>query len=650
MFKRSLLGLLILSAFVSNTNAEEIPYSLEFKYITRFPYETTVQKVGEDLFLAYDELSNFKGFNNKELLKKHKFDGKDYVKIQDFAVIKDMPEAFMLDGTLKAEFMPKQEWNLAGNKYTIKPTGEPINYFNYDLTYKPQTQSIDGLFNVVASNGKGKYLDLNFGYSNKFNLGSVSYNIHDQENKNKWTIGSAFSQNGLGNSMNFFGIKLESDHISEPTYNDRVNTQFTGKLDTESVANLFINDTIYRTYKLRPGEFSFLNVSNNLTYDGQAKLVVKDINGNEKVITQTLFGAPLNLAAGKSKYGFDFGMHKNDETKKFDSWVLSGNYAYGITDKFTVKGDFQASQEGRNLNLGVVSALPGFTLSPTVSFGTTGNAIGVDALTTSTMGTLNLIYRKYNNYSDGGSLHNYSGDTMMAAGSVNVFGKPIYGSIAKQGENYTYGVGTSFELSKETTLSVDYRKSSITGDSIFATLKFNFGGRVQSVQYNSRENTYTTGFSNSSNLLNRFNYNATVVKKEEDYIVNADFRYPTEHANYGVYTAYDTMSKQSFLQFNTSGSVLYHDNKLNFGRYISDSILYFDTGYKDVVFKDGSGYAGTTGKNGVSYMPINSYSDIKMNIDTENTDELLVTDRVEYTGNALPRSLLKIKPKVEKIE
>ncbi len=649
--KRSLVGLLLITSLTNLVYAEETPYSIDLKDMARVPLETTVQKIGDDIFVLFDDLDYFKDLSNKDKMTKKKIGDAEYVDIREFATIKDYAASYLIDGVVKPDFMPKQEWNLSGLKYSIQPKGLSTNYLNYTFNYDVNSKKQTGTLGFVSSNGSNRYLEINADYNeNTLALNSASYNIFNMENNNKWVIGSSFSENGMGNSVNYFGIKMVSDHINEPNYSDSVTANFKGKLDSESVASLLINDSHYRNYKVKPGEFNFMNITNNLTSDGVAKLVLKDKNGNEKIITAPLFGAPFNLAKGKSKYGFDFGINKNPDTEKFENWFTAGNYSYGLTDKITLSTDFQASPTGRNINFGATAAYFGLSLSPVVSVGYQGNAMGITAIRTSKDNSFNFSYKKYSDYSDGANFGAYTGSTIMVGGSTKIFDLPVSASLVKQGNEYMANLGTNINLTKDIVLSLSYKHGSVYGSSVFATLNFQLGGNNQSVQYDSKQGTVATGYSNAGNRLNEINYNMNYIKHPNHQVLNGDFMYTTQYGNIGAFTSHDTSNNGTYINIGASGSVLYRDGNLNFGRYISDSILYFDTKHKGVVFQDGSGFQGKTGDNGVVYMPINSYSDFTMLVDTENTDELLLPDRTEYRGNVFPKSLYLVKPKIEVIE
>ncbi len=643
------MGLAILLMFSNIVYAEEVPYQIDIKYLSKESLELVVQKNEDGIFILKTDIEEAAPKLDFSSLKSTKIGNIEYLKLSDFASYKEYDGAYMIDGELLPKFMPKQIHNFQGVSFTNKPVGESLGYVNYNVNYNPKTKAKNIAGSYTLSNGYDKFGTIAVNYRDKLYLDNVTLRYDNRENNNQWILGTNFNQNSLGNYINYVGLKFQSDFKHNPNYSSDVSSSFTGMLNNEAIATLLLDDVPLKNFNLKPGEFEFLNLHNSLTSDGSATLKLKEKDGTEKVITQKFLGAPLNLGAGKYKYGFDFGLNKNNETGKYQDLTLSGNYSYGLTDKVTLLSDFTYNKIGHSLNLSSNISMFGTAFSPTYSVGSTGSAYGLGILKTSKTSMFNFSAQKYSNYSDGAGFKNYSGYTLMATGGTRIFDLPVQANIVSQNGKLGYGVSTSFPIGEKVklNLSADKRPS---GEMFYGlTLSFSLDGKSQSVKYSSRDDSLSTGYSNSSNLLDTLNYNTSVVKYPDRSELNADINYNTQYGNYGMFINADSTTKEINSNFSASGSMIYKDGNLNFGRPITDSVAYFKTDYKDVVFKSFSGYQGKTSDNGVLYIPINGFSDFTFIIDDEKTDEMLLPERTEFNGTTYPYSARVFKPKIRNI-
>lgn len=177
----------------------------------------------------------------------------------------------------------------------------------------------------------------------------------------------------LGRAVRFGGIQYATNFLTQPGLVTVPMATLGGQAALPSTVDVYVNNTLQGRKELQPGPFSISGVP-LISGDGQVRMVVTDLAGNQQVITQSFYTSPILLASGLGEFSFEsgalrknFGIASNDYGKLF----TAASYRRGMTDSFTLEGALQI-EEGRAAGVQTAATflLPGFGVG---TFGIAGS-------------------------------------------------------------------------------------------------------------------------------------------------------------------------------------------------------------------------------------------------------------------------------------
>ena len=261
------------------------------------------------------------------------------------------PEKFTLDIRVPIDAF---ELSVFAKKESIKLKPENNNkgaFTNYQL-YATQTKTDDSFSGVLDVTGFNKLGSLTAGAlvnkdSRETNIirTSTYYQKDLPDKMQSFVVGDTVNSDGnWSRSANYFGVKWSRNFSTQPGYIYTPNPIISGSAALPSVVDVYINNQKTFSQKINPGPFDITHLPVPGNGVGQVNLVVKDILGNEQIISKNFYQSPILLAKGENDFSLESGfLRKNYGTKSNDyqDGFAAGTYVHGLTNSITARGRFE---------------------------------------------------------------------------------------------------------------------------------------------------------------------------------------------------------------------------------------------------------------------------------------------------------------------
>ena len=282
------------------------------------------------------------------------------------------PEKFTLDIRVPIDAF---ELSVFAKKESIKLKPENNNkgaFTNYQL-YATQTKTDDSFSGVVDVTGFNKLGSLTAGaVVNKDSretsiVRTSTYYQKDLPDKmQSFVIGDTVNSDGnWSRSANYFGVRWSRNFSTQPGYIYTPNPIISGSAALPSVVDVYVNNQKTFSQKINPGPFDITHLPVPGNGAGQVNLVVKDILGNEQIITKNFYQSPILLAKGENDFSLESGfLRKNYGTKSNDyqDGFAAGTYVHGLTNSITARGRFELQQDRQAAGGDIALTLGNFAL------------------------------------------------------------------------------------------------------------------------------------------------------------------------------------------------------------------------------------------------------------------------------------------------
>ena len=156
------------------------------------------------------------------------------------------------------------------------------------------------------------------------------------------------------------GLRLARNFGLQPYLSTAPSALVRGEAVLPSTVDLYINGVRQASRPVQPGAFS-IEGTPMLTGAGQARLVITDINGRQRVVDFPLYGTPQLLRAGLLDGSVEVGAVREDYGLRSFSYgrlMASGTGRYGLTDDVTLEGHAQADSRVAMAGAGGTWLLP----------------------------------------------------------------------------------------------------------------------------------------------------------------------------------------------------------------------------------------------------------------------------------------------------
>ncbi len=188
-----------------------------------------------------------------------------------------------------------------------------------------------------------------------------------QQNLTRWIVdepstskrliaGDFFIDTGdLGGAVSFAGFSSERYFGFNTGIVRSVLPGVTGTVDTPSIANIYINGTLYRQETLAPGQFNLQNlpVQNGAS---NMQVVVTDAFGRQQVFNKSFYASDALLSPGLTDFQYGIGVIRPSLGEAPVTGAgFAGRYAAGVTQNLTAGARVEFA--GRIFSLGPIIAL-----------------------------------------------------------------------------------------------------------------------------------------------------------------------------------------------------------------------------------------------------------------------------------------------------
>jgi len=201
----------------------------------------------------------------------------------------------------------------------------------------------------------------------------TTWTYDDPANITTLRLGDGINRSGpWGNSVRFGGVQYGTNFATQPNLITSPGQTFMGQAAVPSTVDVFVNNALISSARVPPGPFSITNIP-VVTGTGEVQVVVRDAFGREQVVTQPFYATPTLLRAGFSDYAIEGGVQRNEyglASNDYGSWLASGTYRYGITNRLTGALRGEANRDIFNVGVSADYLVGDFaTLSGTIAGG-----------------------------------------------------------------------------------------------------------------------------------------------------------------------------------------------------------------------------------------------------------------------------------------
>lgn len=186
---------------------------------------------------------------------------------------------------------------------------------------------------------------------------NTSFTHHKSQQLYTVKIGDSISKDiGLGGNTRFAGVQFGTNFALQPNKITVPQPSIAGASAIASSADVFINNVKRATQKLPVGPFDIQNLP-VVTGQGEAKVVVTDILGQQQQIVVPYYVSPESLRAGLNEYAVQMGVIRQNygiDSQNYGQAFASMTHRHGISDTFTIELEGQLSRHQQMLSYGTV--------------------------------------------------------------------------------------------------------------------------------------------------------------------------------------------------------------------------------------------------------------------------------------------------------
>ena len=206
-----------------------------------------------------------------------------------------------------------------------------------------------------------------------------------------------------GGRVRLGGMQWATNFSIQPDFIPFPLPEMSGEVAIPSTVDLYVNNTKRMSHEVPSGPFSIQDLP-VMTGQGDARLVVRDILGRERVITQPYFVSPRLLKQGLQDYSYELGFVRRNygfDSNNYGRPVVVGTHRLGFNDQFTGEFHVEMLRNQQAVGLGGVLLSPGFGIfSGSLAMSNSGKGVG---------GLLNIgIQRQSRSF-------NFGADTQLAS-------------------------------------------------------------------------------------------------------------------------------------------------------------------------------------------------------------------------------------------
>ena len=168
-------------------------------------------------------------------------------------------------------------------------------------------------------------------------------------------LGDAISRASVwARPVRFGGVQWATNFATQPGFVTFPLPALTGEAVLPSTVDLYVNDALRLRREVPSGPFSIPDLP-VITGQGEARLVVRDLLGRERVISQPYYATPRLLRTGLHDYSYEVGFARRNfglESNDYGRFLVAGTHRLGFTERFTGETHAELLADQQTVGLG----------------------------------------------------------------------------------------------------------------------------------------------------------------------------------------------------------------------------------------------------------------------------------------------------------
>jgi outer membrane usher protein len=167
-----------------------------------------------------------------------------------------------------------------------------------------------------------------------------------------------------GGGMHFGGVQWSTDFTTQPGFVTTPLAGVHGEAVLPSTLDLYINNALNLETNVLPGPFTINNLP-LISGQGEARLVVRNILGQEQQISTPYYASPVLLRPGLSSFSYEIGAARVDyglQSNNYGRSLAIASHRYGFTDSFTGELHAELLRDQQTAGLGGAWLVHGFAV------------------------------------------------------------------------------------------------------------------------------------------------------------------------------------------------------------------------------------------------------------------------------------------------
>jgi len=177
---------------------------------------------------------------------------------------------------------------------------------------------------------------------------TTTYVLDDPEATRRYEVGDVTATLGTwAGWLRVGGVQIATNFDTRPNLNIYPSLTLGGEAGAPSTVDLYVNGQLRRREKIESGAFDIQDIP-VINGDGQVQVVVTDIFGRQQIFSQDYYASNDLLSHGLHDYSYTLGALREDygyESNKYGDMAFLGRHRYGVSDRLTMGGRFEANEE-----------------------------------------------------------------------------------------------------------------------------------------------------------------------------------------------------------------------------------------------------------------------------------------------------------------
>ena len=258
-------------------------------------------------------------------------------------------EQLILRVTVDPRFLGSRSYDLStAHPENVSYSKDTSAFLNYAVSTH-RFREFSGFGELgVSLHGRLLYSGVSVDSEGKVSRGLSNVTFDDLPHLRRTVVGDSFvSSDALGGSALMGGLTISRNFNLDPYFVRYPSLAFSGATATPSTAEVYVNGSLVRQEDLPPGQFEFQNLALPIG-SGSAQVVIRDVFGQERVLSSSYYSSSGVLARGLSEYNYSLGFRRNmlaNESFDYGKPALLAYHRFGLTNDVTIGGRLEASSD-----------------------------------------------------------------------------------------------------------------------------------------------------------------------------------------------------------------------------------------------------------------------------------------------------------------